>query len=111
MGLGLFWLSGLGGLFALVASRRLLTFIAGLLGTLYPDAAIRVLAFIALLIVQVYLSVRLSRQEEGLSELAQAVALLEYELRGEARPVSGDPAADKDQVSAPRSKDITGPRT
>jgi FtsH-binding integral membrane protein len=81
MGFGLFWLVGFAGLAALVASKSLLIFIAGLLGTLYPDAAIRVLAFVVLLCVQIYFSVRLSQQENRLAEMGQAVALLEHELR------------------------------
>ncbi len=81
MGFGLFWLVGFAGLTALVASKSLLIFIAGLLGTLYPDAAIRVLAFVVLLCVQIYFSVRLSQQEERLAQLAQAVAFMEHELR------------------------------
>lgn len=83
MGLGLFWLTGFLGLGALVASRPLLIFIARLLGTLYPDAAIRLLGFAALLGVQIYLSVRLSIQEQRILDLGQAVALLEHELRAE----------------------------
>ena len=43
---GLAWASGIR-LYAAV-------FIAGMLGTLYPDAAIRLLAFVALLFVQIY---------------------------------------------------------
>lgn len=81
MGFGLFWLVGFAGLAALVASKSLLIFIAGLLGTLYPDAAIRVLAFVVLLCVQIYFSVRLSQQEDRLAEMGQAIALLEHELR------------------------------
>ena len=83
MGMGLFWLSAMAGLSALVGSHTLLVFIAGMLGTLYPDAAIRLLAFVALLFVQIYFSVRISVQEQRLGDLGQAVALLEEELRGE----------------------------
>lgn len=81
MGIGLFWLTAFLGLGALVAFRPLLVLIARVLGTLYPDAAIRLLAFIALLFVQIYFSVRISMQEQRLSELGQAVALLEHELK------------------------------
>lgn len=95
MGFGLFWLMGLLGLAALVSSRSLLVAIAGVLGTLYPDAAIRLLAFVALLGVQIYLSVRLSLQENRLAELGQQVALLEYELRrdGPREPGATPPTA------------------
>lgn len=85
MGMGLFWLSAMAGLAALVGSRTLLVFIGSLLGTLYPDAAIRLLAFVALLFVQIYFSVRISVQEQRLGDLGQAVALLEHELRSERR--------------------------
>ncbi len=81
MGIGLFWLSGFIGLGAIVAYRPLLLLIARLLGTLYPDAAIRLLGFLALLGVQIYLSVRLSLQEQRLADMGQSVALLEHELR------------------------------
>ena len=83
MGMGLFWLSAMAGLAALVGSHTLLVFIGGMLGTLYPDAAIRLLAFVALLFVQIYFSVRISVQEQRLGDLGQAVALLEEELRRE----------------------------
>lgn len=83
MGMGLFWLAAMAGLSALVGSHTLLVFIAGMLGTLYPDAAIRLLAFVALLFVQIYFSVRISVQEQRLGDLGQAVALLEEELRSE----------------------------
>ena len=81
LGLGLFWLSALGGLCLLASSRFLLLQIASILGTLYPDAAIRLLAFVALLLVQIYVSVRLSVQEQRICELGQAVALLDHEVR------------------------------
>lgn len=81
LGFGLFWLIALGGLLLLSSSRGLLLSIASVLGTLYPDAAIRLLAFVALLLVQIYVSVRLSVQEQRICELGQAVALLDHEVR------------------------------
>ena len=111
MGMGLFWLAAMAGGAALVASHTLLVFIASILGTLYPDAAIRLLAFVALLFVQIYFSVRISVQEQRLGDLGQAVALLEQELRQERQKNdvltdSKPPArADRDEtgsgVSAP----------
>lgn len=103
MGIGLFWLTAFLGLGALVAFRPLLVLIASLLGTLYPDAAIRLLAFIALLFVQIYFSVRISMQEQRLSELGQAVALLEHELR-EARQANPQPAPPSSHASEPGAK-------
>lgn len=99
MGMGLFWLSAMVGLSALVASRTLLVFIASMLGTLYPDAAIRLLAFVALLFVQIYFSVRVSVQEQRLGDLGQAVALLEQELRSERRKTAaGQAKVDHDKA-------------
>jgi hypothetical protein len=94
MGMGMFWLVAMVGLAALVGSHTLLVFIGNLLGTLYPDAAIRLLAFVALLFVQIYFSVRISVQEQRLGDLGQAVALLEQELRSErARAAAPSPSA------------------
>ena len=107
MGMGLFWLAAMAGGAALVASHTLLVFIAGILGTLYPDAAIRLLAFVALLFVQIYFSVRISVQEQRLGDLGQAVALMEQELRRERRTTgsAGDLKVDSEKtgpgVSAP----------
>jgi hypothetical protein len=106
MGMGLFWLSAMVGLLALVASHTLLVFIGSLLGTLYPDAAIRLLAFVALLFVQIYFSVRISVQEQRLGDLGQAVALLEQELRSERQKSAPDAAAatmDRDATGAGQS--------
>lgn len=101
MGMGLFWLSAMAGLAALVGSRTLLVFIGSLLGTLYPDAAIRLLAFVALLFVQIYFSVRISVQEQRLGDLGQAVALLEHELRSERRKTAAAAAkVDDDKAGS-----------
>lgn len=101
MGMGLFWLSAMAGLAALVASRTLLVFIGSMLGTLYPDAAIRLLAFVALLFVQIYFSVRISVQEQRLGDLGQAVALLEHELRNERlKTAAAAPKVDHDKAGS-----------
>lgn len=107
MGMGLFWLSAMAGLAALVGSHTLLVFIGGMLGTLYPDAAIRLLAFVALLFVQIYFSVRISVQEQRLGDLGQAVALLEEELRREQKKTAV-PEAELARKQA-GSGEIAGP--
>ncbi len=105
MGMGLFWLAAMAGGAALVASHTLLVFIAGILGTLYPDAAIRLLAFVALIFVQIYFSVRISVQEQRLGDLGQAVALMEQELRQERQNRATE---STDQPPGKTERDETG---
>jgi len=88
----LLWLIAAVGMLVLSVSKRVLDGVAGAVGIYYPPSALFLLATFFLLLLVFHLAVVVSRLRQANAKVAQAVALLELEVRELKDHLSGERA-------------------
>lgn len=88
VGYGIIWLVATGGLVLLVSIPPFLALVTRAVGALFPASALSLLAFVFIITVQVFFSVKLTTLSAKQTELIQVLALQDL-LSGE-RPLERD---------------------
>ena len=89
VGYGIIWLVATGGLVLLVSIPPLLALVTRAVGALFPASALSLLAFVFIITVQVFFSVKLTTLSAKQTELIQVLALQDL--------LSKEPPLEQDQ--------------